>query len=217
MLDECHHLASLWGYVVRAALAELGGVHVIGADRDAAGRADRGRDRALRRAARPGRLHRAHPGAGARRALAPYQELAWLTRPLDSEAAWLAEHDLRFTELITSLHEESAGTLTLPDWVISRIGTGPAEGEEATVSWAGVPARAPGTGPGQRRFLASGGLELPPGVPRGEGYREPPDLDDWLVLLEDYALRCLAADSGDAAAGAVPASRGRACASSASR
>ena len=25
MLDECHHLASLWGYVVRAVLEELGG------------------------------------------------------------------------------------------------------------------------------------------------------------------------------------------------
>ena len=42
------------------------------------------------------------------------------------------------------------------------------------------------------RFLLSGGLELPTGAPRGEAYRQPPDLDDWLVLLEDYALRCLA-------------------------
>ena len=31
LLDECHHLASLWGYVVRAVLGELGEkVHVIG-------------------------------------------------------------------------------------------------------------------------------------------------------------------------------------------
>jgi len=31
VLDECHHLASLWGYVVRAVLEELGdGVHVVG-------------------------------------------------------------------------------------------------------------------------------------------------------------------------------------------
>src|SRR5439155_385634 len=37
------------------------------------------------------------------RALAPYQELAWLTRPLDAETAWLAEHDLRFTELVADL------------------------------------------------------------------------------------------------------------------
>ena len=31
LLDECHHLASLWGYVVRAVLGELpDDVHVIG-------------------------------------------------------------------------------------------------------------------------------------------------------------------------------------------
>ena len=29
VLDECHHLASMWGYVVRAALAQLPGVHVV--------------------------------------------------------------------------------------------------------------------------------------------------------------------------------------------
>ena len=42
------------------------------------------------------------------------------------------------------------------------------------------------------RFLLSGGLQPPTGAPRGEAYRQPPDLEDWLVLLEDYALRCLA-------------------------
>ena len=41
------------------------------------------------------------------------------------------------------------------------------------------------------RFLASAGLPLPPGAPRGEAYRRPPDLDDWVVLLEDWVLRCL--------------------------
>jgi superfamily II DNA or RNA helicase len=35
--------------------------------------------------------------------LAPYQELAWLARPLDTESDWLAEHDQRFQELITAL------------------------------------------------------------------------------------------------------------------
>ncbi len=30
VLDECHHLASMWGYVIRAVLSELGDVHVIG-------------------------------------------------------------------------------------------------------------------------------------------------------------------------------------------
>ena len=69
LLDECHHLASLWGYVVRAVLGELGPRRARDRpDRDAADRAARGRGRALRRAARPGRLHR--PDARRRRATA---------------------------------------------------------------------------------------------------------------------------------------------------
>jgi hypothetical protein len=29
VLDDCHHLASLWGYVVRAVVSELGQVHLV--------------------------------------------------------------------------------------------------------------------------------------------------------------------------------------------
>ena len=68
VLDECHHLASLWGYVIRAVLGELGDdVHVVGLTPTPPGRAARVRGRALRRAARPGRLHRPDAGRGPRR------------------------------------------------------------------------------------------------------------------------------------------------------
>ena len=30
ILDECHHLVSMWGYLVRDVLGELGDVHVVG-------------------------------------------------------------------------------------------------------------------------------------------------------------------------------------------
>lgn len=48
--------------------------------------------------------------------------------------------------------------------------------------------------------FSSAGLSLPEGAPHGEGYREEPNLDDWLVLLEDYALRCLRPDPSPEAA-----------------
>jgi hypothetical protein len=71
---------------------------------------------------------------------------------------------------------------------------------EPEVSWASFQRRQPTLARAGLRFLASAGLVLPEGAPRGEGYREPPTLDDWLVLLEDYALRCVAADPSPAAA-----------------
>ena len=109
VLDECHHLASLWGYVVRAVLDEL--------------RDERARDRPDRHAARssspsdeaelyaellgPVDFTVPTPAVVREGHLAPYQELAWLTEPLDSERAWLAEHDTRFNELITALHDDA--------------------------------------------------------------------------------------------------------------
>ncbi len=203
VLDECHHLASLWGYIVREAIAELGDVHLVALTATPP-------DALTEQAAElygsllgPVDYTVPTPALVRERALAPYQELAWLTRPLDAEAGWLTEHDLRFTELITTLHDDpGGGVVSMPAWVVSRMrDRSRGDGEEAAVSWAGFQRRHPALARAGARFLASGGLELPPGVPRGEGYREPPDLDDWLVLLEDYALHCLAADPSELASG----------------
>ena len=57
--------------------------------------------------------------------------------------------------------------------------------------WADLQRRRPKLALAGVRFLGSADLELPDGAPRGEAHRRPPDLEDWLALLEDYALRCL--------------------------
>jgi len=200
VLDECHHLASLWGYIVREAIAELGDVHLVGLTATPPDALTAEEDELYGSLLGPVDFTVPTPALVRDRALAPYQELAWLTRPLEAEASWLAEHDLRFQELVTTLHQEQAETTSMPAWVIGRMrDRGRGDGEEAAESWTGFQHRHPALARAGARFLASGGLELPPGVPRGEGYREPPDLDDWLVLLEDYALHCLAADPSQAA------------------
>jgi superfamily II DNA or RNA helicase len=203
VLDECHHLASLWGYIVREAVAELGDVHLAALTATPPDVLTSTENDLYGDLLGPVDFTVPTPALVRERTLAPFQELAWLTRPLDSETQWLAEHDLRFTELITTLHEEQEGVTSLPSWVIGRLTDRTrgheAEGEEAAESWAGFQRRHPALARAGARFLVSGGLDLPPGVPRGEGYREPPDLADWLVLLEDYALHCLAADSSGAA------------------
>ncbi len=201
VLDECHHLASMWGYVVRAALTRLSDAHVIGLTATPPGELSSEENELYTALLGPVDFTVPTPALVRDSALAPYQELAWLTRPLDSETAWLAEHDLRFTELITSLHEPSAIAANLPDWVIGRLrhrGRGPDEAAE--ISWTSFQRAHPALARAGARFLSSGDLELPAGVPRGEGYREPPDLEDWLVLLADYALNCLAADARPEAA-----------------
>jgi len=201
VLDECHHLASMWGYVVRAAIEELGDVHVVGLTATPPDGLSREAAELYDALLGPVDFTIPTPAVVRDGFLAPYQELAWITRPLELERAWLAEHDLRFQELITSLHEDHGEVTSLPEWVLGRMRNRRRNlDDDAELSWSAFQRQHPKLARAGARFLASAGLVLPPDVPRGEGYREPPQLEDWLVLLEDYALRCLAADPSDAAA-----------------
>ena len=213
VLDECHHLASMWGYVVRAVLDDLGGedVHVIGLT--ATPPSDLTGDEAELYGELLGPVDFTVPTPAVVRDghLAPYQELAWLTEPLDSERAWLADHDTRFKELVTALHEDVESDVSFPAWVITRVRERRRSPEDdAQVPWEEFQRARPALARAGVRFLGSAGLALPDGAPHGEAYRRPPDLDDWLVLLEDYALRCLhpsadgeAADRYEAVAAAL--------------
>jgi superfamily II DNA or RNA helicase len=200
VLDECHHLASLWGYVVRAAIEELGDVHLVGLTATPPDELTVTEEELYTALLGPVDFTVPTPAVVRERYLAPYQELAWLTHPLQSEAEWLAEHDVRFQELVTALHDDTESPLSFPAWVLTRMREQHRAGEDATVTWASFQRRHPALARAGARFLASAGLSLPPGAPRGEGYRERPSLDDWLVLLEDYSLGCLAADPSPEAA-----------------
>jgi superfamily II DNA or RNA helicase len=203
VLDECHHLASMWGYVVRAVLDLLGGedVHVIGLTATPPSDLTGEETELYSELLGPVDFTVPTPAVVRDRHLAPYQELAWLTEPLDSERAWLAEHDTRFKELITTLHDDVEGPHSFPAWVITRVRERRRSPDDETqVPWEEFQRARPALARAGVRFLGSAGLELPEGAPRGEAYRRAPDLDDWLVLLEDYALRCLHASPEDEAA-----------------
>jgi superfamily II DNA or RNA helicase len=201
VLDECHHLASLWGYVVRTVAALLGDVHLVGLTATPPDELTEEEAALYKGLLGPVDFTIPTPAVVREGFLAPYQELAWLTEPLKSEADWLAEHDLRFRQLITDLHyQDGGGSLGFPEWVVTRLRARRTGEGEPELSWTSFQRRHPALSRAGLRFLASAGLSPPEGAPRGEGFREPPVLDDWLVLLEDYALRCLAPDPSPPAA-----------------
>lgn len=201
VLDECHHLASLWGYVVRVVLEELGDeVHVVGLTATPPHELTAGESELYEALLGPVDFQVPTPAVVKDGHLAPFQELAWLVEPLPGELAWLREHDARFQELVTTLLDETPEVPhSLAGWVIVRVRDRDGAAAEATVSWPDFQRRHPRLAAAGVRFLATAGLRLPSGAPRGEAFRRPPDLDDWLVLLEDYGLRCLAADPSPAA------------------
>ena len=203
VLDECHHLASMWGYLVRGLLLRLpDSVHVVGLTATPPAELDEEGTQIYGSLLGPVDLEIPTPAVVRDGHLAPYQELAWFTAPLQSEREWLVERHVRFAELIDRLHDPTPAAeedLAFAPWVIGRIrhrddGTG-----SARVSFASLAARRPDLARAGLRYLHAGNLEMPDDAPRGEGWREPLTLDDWLVLLGDYAVGCLRG-RGDGAA-----------------
>ena len=106
---------------------------------------------------------------------------------------------MRFEELIDSLHDDTTSDLAFGPWVIGRIRYRDTGDGRARVAFATLAAKRPDLARAGLRYLGSAGLELPDDAPRGEGWREPPTLEDWLVLIGDYTVGCLRAHPGDAA------------------
>ncbi|MBJ7330927.1 MAG: DEAD/DEAH box helicase family protein [Solirubrobacteraceae bacterium] len=200
VLDECHHLSGLWGYLIRAVVAALGDVHLVGLTATPPDELTEDEHDLYDELLGPVDFFVPTPAVVKDGFLAPYQELAWLTEPLVSERAWLAEHDVRFAELVTALHDDTESPLSFPAWVIHRMRERGREDGDAEIPWERFQRRRPALARAGVRFLASAGMSLPAGAPRGEAYARQPDLDDWLVLLEDYAMRRLAPDPSPEAA-----------------
>jgi superfamily II DNA or RNA helicase len=202
VLDECHHLASLWGYLVRTVVAALGEVNVVGLTATSPSLLS-GEDAALYDdLLGPVDFEVPTPAVVRDGYLAPYQELAYFTTPLDSERGWLAERHARFADMLDRLHDPpppGEEDLAFGPWVIGRLRYRDSGDGAARVPFATLAAKRPELARAGLRYLVDGGLELPDDAPRGEGWREPPTLDDWLVLIGDYAVGCLRASPGDAA------------------
>jgi hypothetical protein len=194
VLDECHHLVSLWGALLRPLLAEMRPVHVVGLT-----------------ATNPAELTEAEaelylellgevdffiptPAVVREGHLAPYQELVQLCEPLASERDWLAERHARLEALLVELDTPDA--LGLSAWLLARLRErrGPSG---AQLSWNELARQRPRLAESGLRWLHARGEPPPAGAPRGERFRAPLGIEDWVVLLDDYAQRCLRAAPGD--------------------
>ena len=197
VLDECHHLVSLWGALLRPLLEVLRPAHVVGLT-----------------ATNPSELTEAEaalydellgavdfftptPAVVREGFLAPYQELVQLCEPLASERGWLAERHERLERMLEEL--DTPDELGLSAWLLARLRERRTAGG-GQLSWAELARRQPRFADSGLRWLHARGERPPDGAPRGERYRAPLGMDDWVALLDDYALRCLRAHPGEESA-----------------
>jgi len=195
VLDECHHLLEMWGVLLARIIIRLNEPHVIGltatppqmmtAEQAALHRSLFGRvDLEISAPAlvRDGRL-------------APYQELAYLTRPTPAEADYIHGEAVRFEELRTDLLDPAFAATPFLAWLQTRVVDRPGH-DGGQVSWARFERDEPGLAAAALRLHTAGLLPLPAGARVREQHRHPPSAADWVALISDYSRGCLLA-SGD--------------------
>jgi superfamily II DNA or RNA helicase len=191
VLDECHHLLALWGYLVKALLAELGSdTLVVGLTATPPSDLDPDEQTLYADLFGDPDFEVPTPAVVREGDLAPYQELVYLTRPLPHELAYIDSQHVRFQELVTRLFDADFASTTFVEWVQRRLvkretRTG------AEVPWSRFERDRPALALAGLRFLHEYKLELPDGVQLRERHRQPLDADDWVELLDDFCLHAL--------------------------
>ncbi|MFO7284972.1 MAG: DEAD/DEAH box helicase family protein [Thermobifida fusca] len=195
ILDECHHLLQMWGRLLADVLRELPNAHVLGltgtpwetlTDSEAV-LVRRMFGAPIRGASIPALVRDGY--------LAPFAELVWITEPTPAEQDYIAEQGLRFTELCTDLFSPGFASTDFVTWLRRRFCERVTDtGEQA--SWAQLAAQEPELTDAALRLHHAGLFMLPPGARLLERHRSAPTADDWMVLISDYVLNCLAPHQG---------------------
>ena len=195
VLDECHHLLELWGYLVRAVIDHLGPeTFVIGLTATPPDQLST-REAALYTSIF-GQADFAVPTPAVVREgdLAPYQELAYFVQPLEQEADYVNAQQERFQAFVSRLLDPDFASVSLVEWLRRRV-VERHTASGATVGWGTFERDRPALAQAAMRFLLQHKLDLPAGVRMSERYRQPLDADDWVALIEDFAMGFLRTSS----------------------
>jgi len=188
ILDECHHLLEMWGYLLRALAHELGdNVFLVGLTATPPSEMDAREAVLYQELFGRADFEVPTPAVVKEGNLAPYQELAYITSPLAHELAYIAEEKTRFEELLAEMMRPDLGTVSFVDWLRSRIFERKTK-DGVEVSWQRFESDHPDLALAGLRYCYANKVDLPDGARLGEAQRRAPDATDWVALIGDYCI-----------------------------
>jgi len=202
VLDECHHLLELWGHLVEAVLDEIGkDAFVVGLTATPPGDMEAAEAQLYERLFGHADFEVVTPAVVKEGHLAPYQELAYFTRPLPHEEEYVADQQRRFDDLLIDVLDPSFASQPFALWLDGRI-VQRQTNAGARLGWSRFEQDEPDLALAGLRFLWSRHAAMPPDAPLREQHRRVPTAADWMVLLEAYVRDVLdtSADPRDASA-----------------
>ncbi len=200
VLDECHHLLEVWGRLLGEILDSMPHARVLGLTATPAEALTREQAALVEHLFGEVAFRASIPAVVKEGDLVPFAELAWLVQPTPGEQDWLDEQAVRFTELTTALTRPGLAEVDFLDWLRRRY----VDPVPATLTWADVVTREPRLADAALRMHHAGLLDLPEGARLSEQHRRPPTVEDWMGLVEAWALGLDDADVTDALRRALP-------------
>lgn len=215
IFDECHHLTDYWAAVMTHLARQLDDPIIVGLT----GTPPEGKSSSqeTRYLTLVGNIDYQVPTPALVKegGLAPFQDLVFFCEPTEAEMQYLEKQHEAFHELITDLtakpdkpyeSELSAATTSseaateaerapqapqgpllsrLSQWVGKRLQEGTADPKED------ITQKNPELAAAFTRYLWTYKLPMPSSVDLSETLRQAPLLDDWMLILEDFALHYL--------------------------
>jgi hypothetical protein len=188
ILDECHHLLEMWGHLLHALVHELGDrVFLVGLTATPPSEMN-AREAVLYRELFGGADYQVSTPAVVKEGnLAPYQELAYLTSPLEHELGYIAEERTRFEELVTEVMRPDLGSVSFVEWIRARIFDRETRAG-VQVGWPRFEVDHPDLVRAALRYCFANGIRPPAGAQFGEAHRQPLRADDWAAMIGDYCI-----------------------------
>ena len=200
VLDECHHLLDVWGRLLGEILESMPHARVLGLTATPPEALSREQAALVAHLFGEVAFTTSIPAVVKEGDLVPFAELAWLVEPTPEESDWLDEQAVRFTELTTALTRPGFADVAFLDWLRTRF----VDPVPDTVAWSEVVAREPELADAALRMHHGGLLDLPAGARLTEQHRMAPTVEDWMALVEEWAVGLDDPDVTDALRQALP-------------
>lgn len=187
IFDECHHLQNYWALVMREIIVKLNASCVIGLT--ATPPLDEDREKIECYTALLGEIdyYIPVPAIVKEGLLSPYQDLVYFCTPIKAELEYIENCHLKFKEL-TELFNNSNNDFYF--WVFDRIVKRKLLSGE-TQEWTKFINSRPGFAAAGVKFLLQNNCKLPWDITITEDMYEQLNFNDWIILIEDYALNLL--------------------------
>lgn len=183
IFDECHHLTDYWAAIMTHVISRLDDPIIIGlTGTPPEGKSQNQENRYL---SLVGDIDYQVPTPALVRegGLAPFQDLVYFTPPTIDEERFLDDQHAAFHELLEELSQDDDSILT--KWVEERVSFHCQEG------WKTFANKQMDLSCAYIRYMFKKRLPLPIDLDISESLMQSPFIDDWMCLLEDFALNYL--------------------------